>query len=226
MTSTQFPTRSRPAPRPDTSGMIVIHNLFRRLFGDLPVLIAAVADGDTARAGVLCTAVDELTTGLHHHHTGEDELIWPKLLDRVSIERSFVLRAEEQHERVHELLERVQAQVPVFRAHARPADRDLLTATLTELDARLREHMADEERYVLPLIEAHLTVAEWEALAERGHKSIPKDRMLIHLGWILDGVPAAERAAFLRTLPLPARVAWRLLGRRRWQKERDMIYGR
>ena len=171
-------TRSAPAVRPDTREMIVVHNAFRRLFGDLPGLIRHVAEGDIARAARLCSTVAELTTGLEHHHTGEDELLWPKLLDRIGPECGTVLRAEEQHERVHELLELAQLQVQPFRAAARRADREALAATLTELDTVLCEHMADEERDVLPLVEEHLTVAEWAALGERGRAGIAKDRLL------------------------------------------------
>src|SRR4051794_11450543 len=102
--------------RPNTREMIVIHNVFRRILGDLPGLVRAVAPGDTVRAGVLADAYVEIATGLHYHHTNEDELLWPTLLERVDVERGFVLRAEEQHERVHELLEHGNAQVASFRA--------------------------------------------------------------------------------------------------------------
>ena len=217
--------KSPETARPDTSEMVVVHNVFRRLFGDLPGLLRAAPDADTARAAVLCDAVDELTGGLHHHHTTEDELLWPLLLDRVELERSFVLRAEEQHERVHELIELVHLQVAPFREHARAADRDALATTLTELDTALREHMADEERDILPLVETHLTVGEWEAMAERARSGIPKDRLLVQLGWILDGLSPDERRAFLRNMPFAARLAWRLIGRRAWAKDRDRVYG-
>jgi hypothetical protein len=69
------------------------------------------------------------------------------------------------------------------------------------------------------------TVAEWENLAERGRASIPKDRILVQLGWILDGLDAQQRGEFLRGMPRPARVAWRLIGRRKFEKERRRIYG-
>jgi hypothetical protein len=212
--------------RPDTREMITIHNLFRRLFGDLPGLIRGVADGDTARAAVLADGFVEVATGLHHHHTGEDELLWPRLLERVEVERAFVLRAEEQHERVHELLDRGHVRAAAFRTSPTPEKREAFAAAVAELDAALREHMADEEQYVLPLVEEHITVAEWHALGERGRASIPRDRLLVHLGWILDGLPAAERREFLRTMPVGARVAWRLVGRRQFAKERRRVYGR
>ena len=137
-----------------------------------------------------------------------------------------VLRAEEQHERVHELLELARTQVPAFRAGAHAADRDALAATLSELDTVLREHLGDEERYVLPLVEQHLTVAEWAALGERGRASIPKDRLLTQLGWMLDGTSGAERREFLGQMPLVARVAWHLVGKRKFAKEKAEVYGR
>jgi Hemerythrin HHE cation binding domain len=211
--------------RPNTREMIVIHNVFRRIVGDLPGLVRAVAACDTVRAGVLADAYLEVATGLHHHHTNEDELLWPMLLERLQVERAYVLRAEEQHERVHELLERGNAQVGGFRTDPNPERRDEFAATIEDLNAALCEHMADEERYILPLVEEHLSVAEWERLGERGRASIPKDRLLIQLGWILDGLSPDERREFLRGMPLVARVMWRLVGRRSFAAEKRTVYG-
>jgi hemerythrin-like domain-containing protein len=216
---------SRAGERPDTREMVIIHNVFRRLLGDLPRLVRATRPGDAARASVLADAYTEVAQGLHHHHTNEDELLWPLLMARVDGEKAQVLRAEEQHERVHELLERGADQVRVFRTTASTSSRDGLATTIEELDAALCEHMDDEERYILPLVEQHLTVAEWEQLGARGRASIPKDRMLVQLGWIIEGLPAADRKQFLARMPLPARLAWRFVGRRRFEAERREIYG-
>jgi hemerythrin-like domain-containing protein len=218
-------TPAATAPRPDTREMIVIHNVFRRVFGDLPNLIRRVEAGDTARATVLAEAFVEVATGLHHHHTNEDELLWPRLLERVEVERSFVLRAEEQHERVHELLERGHVRAAMFRTDPTAEKREVLAATVAELDTALREHMADEERYILPLVEQHLSVAEWAELGERGRASIPKDKLLVQLGWILDGLDAEQRREFLQNMPLAARIAWRLIGRRKYEQDRRRVYG-
>jgi hypothetical protein len=70
-----------------------------------------------------------------------------------------------------------------------------------------------------------MTVGEWERLGELGRAGIPKDRLLVQLGWILDGVPPADRREMLGKLPLPARIAWRLIGRRTFEKERRALYG-
>ncbi|WP_425299457.1 hypothetical protein [Nocardia farcinica] len=42
---------------------------------------------------------------------------------------------------------------------------------------------------------------------------------------MLLGATAAERTKFLAEMPLPARLAWRLLGRRAFGKEYREIYG-
>ena len=213
------------ATRPDTGEMVMVHNTFRRCFTDLPKLVREVEAGDVERAGIVSAFYGEVATGLHHHHTGEDELLWPLLHERVVADADYIVRMEGQHQRVAELLERADDQVVAFRAHATAQARDEFATTLTELGGALAEHMADEEDYILPLVEEHLTVAEWEALGERGRAGIPKDRLLIQVGYLLDGIPVEHQKAFLAKLPLPARIAWALIGRRKYRQEMKLIYG-
>ena len=91
-------TTTTAIARPDTHDMIVVHRVFRRESDLMPTLIQAVPDGDTARAGVLAQAFGDYQLGLHLHHTGEDDLVWPLLLARVDLEADMVLRMEAQHE--------------------------------------------------------------------------------------------------------------------------------
>jgi hemerythrin-like domain-containing protein len=212
--------------RPDTSEMVVIHDLFRREFGNLPGLVRGVAPGDVERAGVVVDFVRELANGLHHHHTGEDELMWPLLLERATADAALVLRMEEQHERIAVLHDRAVDQCAAFGRAADAATGERLAETLTTLAAALDEHMREEEDHILPLVERHLTVAEWEALGERGRAGISKERQLIQLGFILLGTSERDRAAFLARLPLAARLAWRFLGKRAFGAEYRRIYGR
>ena len=212
--------------RPDTREMVVVHDLFRREFGNLPGLVRGVAVGDTERAAVVVEFLRELAAGLHHHHTGEDELMWPLLLERCATDAALILRMEEQHERIAALHDRAVDQAAAFEAGASAETGERLAQTLTTLAAALDEHMREEEDHVLPLVEQHLSVAEWEALGERGRAGLSKDRLLVQLGFILLGTSPADRAAFLAQLPLPARVAWRVVGRRRFAAEYRRIYRR
>ncbi|WP_063049787.1 hemerythrin domain-containing protein [Nocardia arthritidis] len=218
-------TATQTAERPDTTEMVLVHNAFRRHFAGLPGLVGGVADGDIARAARIAGFLTELDTGLRHHHSAEDELMWPLLLERAETDSTLILRMEEQHERIAELIERADGQAARFAASAHPQTRAQLAATLRSLAAALDEHMAEEEAHILPLVERVMTVPEWEALGERGRAAVPKDRQLIFLGFILQGVPAVERRKFLAAMPFPARLAWWLLGRRAFAEEYRSIYG-
>ncbi|MGH3069662.1 MAG: hemerythrin domain-containing protein, partial [Streptosporangiaceae bacterium] len=119
-------------PPLDTHDMVVIHRAFRRESLLLASLIAAVPGGDTGRARVLSAHLRWYRLGLHNHHHGEDELIWPLLLARAGLQAGLVLRMEAQHERVAASLDRVMLALPSWQASASAQARDDLVAALTE----------------------------------------------------------------------------------------------
>lgn len=210
--------------RTDTWEMVVVHRVFRREFRMAPALVRAVAPGDTARAEILADHLGNVAHGLHHHHTGEDELLWPLMLARVSMRAELINRMEAQHERLHAPLARIEELLPRWRTRALAADRDELADVLAEASAALDEHLADEEREILPLVEEYITPAEWHALGERGKTSLPKGKMaLVFLGAILEEATPAEKKRFLADLPAPARLLWRLTGERVYAKARDRV---
>ncbi len=210
--------RSTEVPRPDTHEMVIIHRAFRRESRLLAALIAEVPAGDAARARVLAAHFRWYQLGVHHHHTGEDELIWPLLLARVDLEADVVVRMEDQHERVAQTLARAAAALRDWEPSAAPAARDDLVAALTDHRAVLVEHLDDEEAHLLPLAARYLTVAEWGAMGEHFLAHTPRRHLLISLGAVLEQADPAERAAVLRALPRPARLVWHTAGR--------AVYGR
>ncbi|NAS23062.1 hemerythrin domain-containing protein [Herbidospora sp. NEAU-GS84] len=213
------------ADRPDTHDMLVVHRVFRRESRMLAELVPTVAAGDVVRAGILAAHHRDYALGLHHHHTGEDELIWPKLLARVDLEADLVIRMEHQHERVQAGLDRIGAALPEWERTADPALRDHLAALYADHRAALLEHLDDEEKHVLSLIEEHLTVAEYAAAGARFATETPNDKLLLFLGALLEEATPAERAHLLGTLPLAARLAWFLVGRRRYARQVALVRG-
>jgi len=199
--------------------MVIVHRVFRREFRLLPAMVRAVHDGDTARAARIAGHARELIAALHHHHSGEDELLWPLLTARATLDGELVSRMERQHEEVSVLLDTADEQVPRWSSTAAPAARDQLAATLESVSTSLDEHLAEEENQVLPLVRQHVSESEWSQLGERGMASIPRDRMLVFLGHILEEATHSERAQFLAHVPLPGRVAYRLVGRRKYRTE-------
>jgi hemerythrin-like domain-containing protein len=209
--------------RPDTADMYVVHRVFRRESALMPRLVRAVAPGDTARSARIARHIRDYCLGLHEHHTGEDELIWPLLLQRVDLEAELVLRMEEQHERIAASLATVEELLPEWERTAR--DGEPLALVLEAHRAALLEHLTDEENHLLALIEKHLTRAEYDRLNERFAAETPKDKLLFFLGALLEEATPAEAADLLRNLPVPAKVIWRLVGRRKYAKQTRELRG-
>ena len=211
----------------DTWEMVVVHRMFRREFRLAPNLIRRVADGDRERAAVVADHLAALTDGLHHHHSAEDEHLWPLLLERVGeLDGDLVHRMETQHETVAALLGRVGELLPRWRTAADATTGEELAILFEKSSVALEEHLADEEQEVLPLCARHLTQSEWDGLGERAQEGLPKGaRAFVSLGAILQDATPDERTRFLGKLPLPARLLWRVAGQGIYRREVIRVHG-
>jgi hemerythrin-like domain-containing protein len=194
--------------KPNTNEMVVMHRLFRRELTLLPELLRATAPGDVARAEVLTAWTSEVLDLLHHHHTGEDDLLWPLLLERCPPDTELVHRMEAQHAGIDPLIAEITTLSGEFIAAAAPGAGARLAGVIDTLAAALFRHLDEEELEILPLAREHLSVAEWDALGARGRAATPPDRAFIVLGAILEDTDDAERDGFLSKLPPPVRDLW------------------
>ncbi len=202
----------------DVHDMVVVHRAFRRELVLAPRLVRAVAPGDIARAVVIGAHLRLALTGLHLHHTGEDELLWPKLLDRAAPSADLIHRMEEQHHRVEDVMVRLPGALDRWETEARPAVGEEVASTIDQLREALIEHLDDEERYILPLAARHLTQIEWAALGQHGTSEMDKADLPILFGMVLEDATTEERVMMLSALPVPIRLLLRTVGA--WQYRR------
>ncbi|MFB7676913.1 hypothetical protein ACFC26_36470 [Kitasatospora purpeofusca] len=78
--------------------------------------------------------------------------------------------------------------------------------------------MSDEEEHLFPLMADHITRCEWSEVGERGRRSVPRTKLLIFLGAILEDATAQERRLFLSQMPAPDRLLWRTRGTRLYER--------
>lgn len=211
---------TNPAPRQltDVHDMVVVHRAFRRELALAPRLVREVAPGDVARAAVIAKHIRLALTGLHLHHTGEDLLLWPKLLDRAAPSADLIHRMEEQHHRVEDVVDRLPDALDRWEAEARQATGAELAATIDELREALVEHLDDEELHILPLAARHLTPTEWAALGQHGTSEMDKADLPILFGMVLEDATPQERVMMLGSLPIPVQLLLRTVGA--WQYRR------
>ncbi|MFW3168623.1 hemerythrin domain-containing protein [Geodermatophilus sp. CPCC 206100] len=211
-------TETANRPLTDVHDMVVVHRAFRREFRLLPELVRAVRPGDTARAAVLAGHARLVLTGLHLHHSGEDELLWPRLLERAAPDAALVHRMEVQHERVHDALERLHPALDRWEAEARPAVTEEVAAGLDALRTALLEHLDEEEREILPLAARHLSPEEWAQLGQHGSGQMPMRYLPILFGAVAEEATPEEMAAILATQPAPVRLLLRTVFARSYRR--------
>jgi hypothetical protein len=182
-----------------------------------------VSPGDRERAGLVGAHAADLLDALQHHHEGEDALVWPKLHARTEVPQALVYLMESQHAAVAEFMQAARPLIQQWSATGSERSRDELALVLDNLDAVLTEHLDDEERSVLPIVARTLTPTEWQAVGDRGMEGIPKARLLVLLGALLEDATEDERTAFLKKIPLPGRLMYRLVGIRRYNQHRALL---
>ena len=208
--------------RPDTEEMVVIHRIFRHGFATLADLARGVPRGDTDRAAAVARHVEVLLNELHHHHSSEDEYLWPRLLDRAEPDAVLIGRMEEQHKLVAGHIDHLRRMLSTWRTAPSGPE---LADTLDELNLALTAHLDEEEKEILPLVRAHITSAEWRELGEASFGRFTNDEKLIALGQMLDVATPAEAAKLFGTLPLAVRLMWQIVGRRRYARYMSAVIG-
>jgi Hemerythrin HHE cation binding domain len=166
-----------------------------------------------------------LLDALHVHHSGEDELLWSKLLDRASPSQDLVARMQAQHEEAAAAARSVRDLLDRWEGTPDPGIGHRLADEAQALSKVLIAHLDEEESSILPLAARHLSSAEWEKLGEHGMSHTPRNRLLILLGQILEDTSDAERHAFLAKLPLPPRLLWAATGRHQYRRYTRRIRG-
>ena len=209
---------TRTDQRPDVHEMVVVHRAFRREFPDAARLVRQVADGDTRRAKVLADHLRLCLAGLEMHHTGEDVLLWPLLLERAAPSTGLVETMQAQHHAVEAHVEAISPLLEAWQAGATTARGDELARSVERFTAALMEHLDLEEREILPLVSRHVTADEWNQLGDHGKDAMTGSQLPIMFGLVLEDADEGERSSMLSHLPAPVRLLLRTVGA--WQFRR------
>jgi hypothetical protein len=212
----------------DPFQMAMIHRTFRTEFGNLPGLIRDVAQGDTKRSKLVGDYLGNMILVLEHHHTAEDEVLWPKLRVRTSGGAIEIERAEGEHVHIAELIDKVQSVRPSWTRSADPRLAEQLSTAVEDLSAVAIEHFGHEEQNIVPLIGEHITPQEWKDFIDRGAAYVNPRNLwfaLAYAGCLLGDATPDEQTRFTAALPFALRMVLKLLGERAYATYRTRLYG-
>lgn len=203
--------------RPPVEEMYVVHRAFRAHLPGVAELVRATPAGDARRAAAVADHLRLLLLGLELHHSGEDAELWPRLLERARPEADLVAAMQQQHDGLHGRIEYVRSCAFQWRTEPGALIGEQLARAVESLCTSLFEHLELEERAVLPLVERHITRAEWGRMADSMKKARPADAAVL-VGSLLDVCDATERRLVLAALPAPVRVLAGTLGTRLYRR--------
>ncbi|MDX3072626.1 hemerythrin domain-containing protein [Streptomyces sp. MI02-7b] len=211
-------------PMADVRDMYMAHTMMRREFRLLPQLVRDVAPGDTGRAEVVAAHADKVCLILHLHHEGEDAIVWPRLLERGGEETAAIVPTMEgQHHVIESALHEATELLSPWRTTAHGGEE--LADALDRLLTALLEHMALEEKEILPLAEKYITAAEWQLLGEHGMAGSPKKVLPLAFGMVMyEGDPEVVKAV-LAHAPFAARLIMPIIGPRLYASHARRVYG-
>jgi hemerythrin-like domain-containing protein len=189
----------------DRREMLMVHTALRREFALLPRAVRATRAADEASGSLVSGHITCLLAMLQHHHESEDAHLWPLLRDRCADSLASFDLMEVQHDQLAAEITAVRDDLERWQADLTLDRRDALVDRLIRVAALLSEHLTAEEHQILPLMERHLTAAEWDAMVQAGAASADPANIVLHFGMLMyEGDPETVEHA-LAGLPAELR---------------------
>src|SRR5215471_8753347 len=89
----------------DVRDMAIIHRTFRKTYDESARLVRAASAPSPRRVTFLADHIDFGIAMLHVHHEGEDELLYPKLIERVPEQAAMIQEVDKEHKDIGVALE-------------------------------------------------------------------------------------------------------------------------
>ncbi|MBD3941663.1 hemerythrin domain-containing protein [Microbacterium sp. NEAU-LLC] len=163
-------------PGCDTSGLILVHRIFRWLYRELPQLVREVDGGDVGRAAVVGRYAHLDFYALHMHHETEDIALWDRLAARDPGCAVHVEQMRAQHAEVASHLAGIEPQLVPWMEAADPALRDAFASDIESLRDTLQGHLRQEEEDIVPVADAVLSQQEWDWMEEHTRQTLAAHR--------------------------------------------------
>ncbi|GIH64627.1 hemerythrin domain-containing protein [Microbispora siamensis] len=205
---------------PDLTGIRIIHRAMR---GDLHRLRALAEDldagrgrADSARAAAVARYAEDVCAAIHHHHTREDEVVWP-VIERSAGAAVDLADLSDDHSELDPLLDRVRTTARAFASGRGVGDLATALRTLSEL---IDEHIEEEERRIFPVIEKYVPAAEWKEM----EKSLRGGDPRFELAWV-DRYASPDEMAHIRKLAGPILSLLLILLRPGHRRRQRIVFG-
>ena len=183
----------------------IIHDALRRDLARMDETLAGPLPDEQRLA--LCAHATWILDVLHHHHVGEDEGVWPRVLAKRPDLRPMVDEMEGEHGALSAAAEGLRQALADYAQDGSEATREELVAALQAMTDATLPHLEHEEREAMPLVLQTLDDSDW-AYLEKHHfrKGMSFSDQALAGMWFMDGLDAPRQAMVKSQIPGP--VLW------------------
>lgn len=207
---------------PDTTTYYLVHRALQRNARRLAGATASHDRQDPRRTRALVRWCTGFVAELHCHHTIEDEVMFPALVERIPAAAEQIARTDADHAEMDRIMTALEAGLEQLRlgGSAGPLHR-----AATDLADLLDDHLAFEDAEVIPLFERHFTGAEYQRLDDQAMEVLGVSKQaLFTVPFIISEATPTEHAHLWATAPLPFK-AIHLACRRRFHRLTERALG-
>lgn len=202
----------------------VIHRALRRDLARLETVTRA--DVPAPQRAAVAAHVSWMLDQLHHHHVGEDEGVWPRLLAKRPDLAPLLEEMSAEHGRLAAASDDLRAAAAAWAADGSAEARERVHASVVAMQEATLPHLEHEEREVVPLAVETFDDTDW-AYLDKNHfrKGLSFTDGGLQLMWMLDDATPPSAGAMRSEVPAPALGLMRLVFGRRYDREAAQRWG-
>jgi hypothetical protein len=177
---------------PWVQDMVIAHRFYRLGLASMPSLVGRVRSGERRRARQVRDHYLMIVRALDRHQAYENAHIWPTIARR-AVGQALLAERPLNHHRM--ISEQTTALESLWSAWVESPDQETgepLRDRLVVLFATVNHCLDEEEADLLPLIERHITVAEWAEFGRYSASTASKRELFLMAGMVAGHLTSAE----------------------------------
>jgi hemerythrin-like domain-containing protein len=210
-TATTLPAGDVSPAGADVRDYLAIHGVIRRATQALTRATAGDVVLDARRANALRAYWEGFAAELHMHHTVEDTIFFPALIERDPSVSGQIARIDADHTDLDRL---IAIGHDAFEMLGAGGDTASAHAVMVRLDALMTEHLDFEDRDLVPRFAELFDQEEYEALHQRAiRQPTTRKQLAFVVPFMATWMDAEAWQRLWATAPLPLRLMYRLTRR-------------
>jgi hemerythrin-like domain-containing protein len=205
------PKTTSPDLTPDLTDYRVIHHALRTAPHRMAAALAEFEGGDRVQARALLKYWVGYAGEVFAHHTIEDEIFFPRLVERVPIAGQHLAQVEADHHHLDRLMGACHRALTELARTTSEGSAFEAAIRMRELATHMDQHLDFEDELLVPLFGLHFSAAEYEAMHEAAMKHLGIGKQAAYtVPFVMYWAEPADRDHLIAGAPAIMRVLWKL----------------